>query len=215
MKQLWDRVDKTKDCWVWQGPVTKRGYGRVYAIGKTWRAHRLAYHIIFGDIPKGMLVCHSCDNPPCCNPEHLFLGTNKDNSEDMVNKNRSFHTVGEDNPVAILTEEIVKEIILAYTTSKTSYSKLALHYDVSISAIRDVIKGRRWAYLTEDLRNDVKSIGCGERISLSKLTENDIVNIRLEYAIGNITCSNLGKRYGVSAHCIGDVVRRVTWKHVA
>lgn len=97
---LWSKVNKNgpNGCWVYSGACDRRGYGRpgigvgVYESGhpKTRRyyAHRRSYEIHNGPIPKGMLVLHKCDNPPCCNPEHLYLGTDKDNSHDCARKGR-------------------------------------------------------------------------------------------------------------------------------
>ena len=76
------------ECIEWSGSRNKDGYGQKHKNGKTQQAHRLAYECAFGTIPAGMLVCHSCDNPPCINPAHLFLGTNQDNIRDSVEKGR-------------------------------------------------------------------------------------------------------------------------------
>lgn len=76
------------DCWVWQHTKLASGYGRMHIEGVTYRIHRLAYSLLVGEIPDGMLVCHKCDNRLCCNPEHLFLGDSDANAKDMVNKGR-------------------------------------------------------------------------------------------------------------------------------
>jgi hypothetical protein len=86
-EKLWDGIDTSGGdlaCWEWQGPKYPSGYG--YLDGKS--VHRLIYEILVEPIPDGMMVCHKCDNPPCCNPAHLFLGTAQDNCDDMIRKGR-------------------------------------------------------------------------------------------------------------------------------
>jgi len=83
------RIHEITGCWEWAGHRNLKGYGSAWD-GKTMtRAHRVAYRVFVGAIPEGLFVLHRCDNPPCCNPEHLFLGTHLDNMEDMRNKGRS------------------------------------------------------------------------------------------------------------------------------
>lgn len=76
------------DCWIWKGYRTN-GYGRFQVHDKIYLASRIGWELANGPIPKGLLVCHHCDNPPCVNPKHLFLGTYKDNIHDMLRKGRS------------------------------------------------------------------------------------------------------------------------------
>ena len=75
-------------CWQFNGCTMPNGYGKVTVNKKTWLAHRYSFYKSNGEIPKNMHVCHKCDNRLCINPEHLFLGTRKDNMQDMINKNR-------------------------------------------------------------------------------------------------------------------------------
>lgn len=92
-ERFWARVHKTDGCWEWTGCRQADGYGRVYggrgASPQIAAAHRFAYALTHGPIPTGLCVCHKCDNPPCCNPAHLFLGTVRDNAKDMAGKGRA------------------------------------------------------------------------------------------------------------------------------
>lgn len=88
-ERLWSQIERTENCWLWHGPVRGR-YGHIYANGKNRAAHRIAYGLTFGPIPDGLLVLHHCDNPVCVRPDHLFLGTARDNTLDMYAKGRAW-----------------------------------------------------------------------------------------------------------------------------
>ena len=105
--------------------------------------HRLVWEECFGPIPEGMFVCHKCDNPPCVNPEHLFLGTAKDNVVDMDKKGRRANRKGELHPLAKLTEDQVKEI----RDSTESGAALARRFGVHKATIYDIRHKRKWRHL--------------------------------------------------------------------
>lgn len=128
------------------------GYTRVYHNGKHDRLYRIIYEKTFGPIPKSMVIRHKCDNPYCCNIEHLTIGTQKDNVADMWERNRQRDftknlCVGEKNNLSKLTEVQVKEIYL----SKTSYKKLAKLYNVSPTNIYYIKHKLTWKWLTDQL----------------------------------------------------------------
>lgn len=92
-KRFWDKVQQTDNCWLWIGHKNINGYGVFWCGGKKGGkrklAHRLSYELAYGKFDEKLYVCHKCDNPPCVNPNHLFVGTQKDNMEDCSNKNRT------------------------------------------------------------------------------------------------------------------------------
>lgn len=146
--EFWANMEETEDgCWEWQLSKQTNGYGQVWFNGEQRTAHRLSWILTHGDIPEGICVLHRCDNPPCCNPDHLFLGTQADNMKDMTQKGRSL--AGETNPGSKLSESQVLQIKDRYKGGDVTQTELADIYHISQTAINDIVNGRRWGCLSE------------------------------------------------------------------
>lgn len=152
--RFYDAIDpQPNGCWLWTRTKDRHGYG-VITIGSmrdgTRRqeiASRLAWQLLCGEIPEGLFVLHNCpggDNPACCNPEHLWLGTNTDNMRDKVEKRR--HARGETHGAAKLTTEQVRTI-RERMAGGASNRRLAREHGVSVASISHIRTGRRWACL--------------------------------------------------------------------
>ncbi len=143
-KWFWKYVDKRSDneCWEWVGYKTHKGYGQIsrWAGIPRSNAHRVSYKIHFGEIGEKILVCHKCDNRKCVNPEHLFLGTPKENMHDKINKNRSASTG------RLLNKNIVLDI-RNLRENGVKYKELAERYNVSQNTIYDICKVNTWKNL--------------------------------------------------------------------
>lgn len=159
IKRFWSRVNITAQknlCWEWNGALN-RGYGRFSLNYKQkFMANRLSYCLSYNVEIGDLLVCHKCDKPKCCNPDHLFLGTSKDNSQDMVKKGRhpkkedrwsyknpEFVT-GENNPASKLTAIQIAEIREKGKPDGVTYKQLGDKYGITRSHICGILKGRYW-----------------------------------------------------------------------
>ena len=151
--RFWAKVNKTSACWNWKTGKYSAGYGAFSLHGYNTRAHRFAWELAYGQIPEGLEVCHHCDNPACVRPDHLFLGTQKQNIRDGINKGRIIPrrcNPGESNGRAILAADQVQEIKRIYSHKGSKYSrqityrKLAQQFNISRRTIADILKGRTW-----------------------------------------------------------------------
>lgn len=136
-------------CFLWIKSVDKNDYGMIHLPHKKRkgnRAHRYSYELFKGDIPKGLCVLHKCDIPSCVNPDHLFLGTNRDNNIDKVSKNRQ--PQGTRTNKAKLTEEIVSNI-KPELISGIYYKVLSKKYNIGNNAIYNIMKGKTWKHVKE------------------------------------------------------------------
>lgn len=132
------------DCWLWTGSLNSRGYGRLNDRGRTVLAHRLAYNQAHGVVLQtAELACHTCDNPRCVRPDHLFVGSHRDNTDDMIAKGRMPSRKGEGNGTHKLTETDV----LAIRRDGRSATEIAAEYAVHESTIRHVLVRRNWTHV--------------------------------------------------------------------
>jgi hypothetical protein len=153
-RRLWSKIERrgADECWPWLAKACADfGYGRLND-GRNCQimAHQAAWALANGPIPAGLCVLHNCDNPPCCNPSHLFLGTKADNTHDMMRKGRMVPPpihIGEAHPRVTLTVEKVKEIRRRAPLRHGERKQLAIALGVSPKNISDVIHGKVWNWV--------------------------------------------------------------------
>ena len=143
MQRFWDKVEKTADCWKWLG-AKRNGYGNFWHNRKGHIASRFAWELTHGPISAELFVCHSCDNPECVNPAHLFLGTAKDNYHDMARKNRVADTSGELHGNAKLTSIQIVQIRNLYATGKHSQEALGEMFGIGQTCVSKIVRFERW-----------------------------------------------------------------------
>jgi len=144
-ERFWSKVEirAPGECWPWQGTMRSDGYGRFWMQGRYQRAHRVAWELANGPIPDGLIVCHACDNPPCCNAEHLWVGTDADNIADRKRKGRNNSCRGEKHGRAVLTRKDVDEIRKVYPD--LNLRELSQRYGVAQTTVWNVLHGVTWS----------------------------------------------------------------------
>jgi hypothetical protein len=190
-QRLIDRVDRSggpEACWPWTGCHNGYGYGVLSVNNRMKGAHRLAYEAAKGPIPKGLSVCHTCDNPPCCNPAHLFVGSHKDNGLDMARKERGARNK--------LTGEQAKAIRADPRTTK----EIAPDYGVHWSNIAAIKAGRTWVHLD----------GATPRGPKAKITEDQVRAIRKDTR----AAAKIAAELDISPSQVDRIRWRKRWAHV-
>lgn len=154
---FWSRVNKNGSipehcpelghCWVWTSSLRVDGYGQFTK--KRLKTHRISWMLTYGEIPEGLNVLHKCDNKACCNPAHLFLGTQQDNVDDMMTKGRQataeqIGLKGEANPAHKLTALQVTEIRQRYAAGGISKTQLGNEYRIDRTVIGKIIRRQSW-----------------------------------------------------------------------
>jgi len=186
------------ECWVWRGARNEAGYGLFDNMG----AHRASYELLVGEIPEGLLVCHRCDNPWCVNPRHLFLGSQKDNLRDMVEKGRSAR--GIQNSRSKLSEAEVLELRRRYEAGE-SREMLARDFCITRGAVWNIGTRKQWKHLPGGVVN--------ENHGNARIDAEQVRSIREAFA-GGSPQAQLATEFRLSRGHINKIVRRLIWKHV-
>ena len=212
MKELLYRkvVRKHTGCWDFTGSINKWGYGEMHIGGRFnpshHNAHRISWIVHRGNIPKGLIVCHVCDCRSCCNPEHLFLGTHKDNMQDMIKKGRSNFLKGDKCPWAILTEKKVLEILKMFEKGFNAV-EIGKKFNIDRRHISDIKRGRRWGHVGD--RSKIKQIAPNKIV----LNKEKVLEIKKMFKLG-LRIVDICKHFNVNSSIISDIKHGKTWKHV-
>ncbi len=208
--RFWTLVRKGEGCWYWQASRDKDGYGifQGEVEGKVYnRAHRYSFALHNKTIiPAGLFVCHSCDNRACVRPDHLFLGTSQENTDDMVAKGRAHPRAGEEHGLAKLTEEQVVVIL----DDPRPHSQIAAEFDVSTATISDIKRRRSWQHLGLTPGVKAKRISPRRGKSDKGVTPEIVRAIRASEERG----IDLAARYGLKPQDISDIRHRRSWAHI-
>lgn len=143
-ERFWQKVrfGSEDECWLFTGYCNPDGYGRF----DDTLAHRMAYILAKGDIPTNLVVMHKCDNPACCNPKHLHLGTMATNNYDRSIKGRNANQQGERGPRALLKDEQIPQVYALYLQTH-SYKKVAQQLGIGLYSVRNIVRGVSWRHL--------------------------------------------------------------------
>lgn len=152
-ERFWAKVDKRgpDECWEWGASRSSSGYGLFWAGSRLVAAHRFSWSLVHGSVPGRLLICHHCDNRGCVNPNHLFLGTQRDNAQDRDRKGRREAPAGGRNGQAKLAKEQVLGVRREYQRGDVYQRELAAKYGVSQCQISKIVLGQCWKHVEEGL----------------------------------------------------------------
>lgn len=156
VERFWSKVQKIDGCWEWTGSLNRSGYGAFRTKDRYVPASRYSWFLAHGAIPDEMCVCHRCDNPPCVNPAHLFLGTLADNAHDMIAKGRAKYLQnfracqgkGMDNPQAKLDDDKIRAIRSLHIQGLGT-RRLARQFNVGRTTIQRTLQGKMWSHVAD------------------------------------------------------------------
>lgn len=214
--RLWSKIDvrSENECWVWQGAKTTAGYGVIRINYILKYAHRLTWMLHYkSDIPKKGQICHTCDNPPCCNPAHLFLGSQADNMKDAANKGRIKEKVhrGITHHTTHLKEKDIRKIRHLGQTD-IPHQEIGNYFGISRMSVNDIIHKRTWQHIDPEYKPP-KSKSKGVTHPFAKLTEDNVREIR-QLSNEGYSPRAIATIFGVSRGTIEPILKGETWKHV-
>lgn len=199
-------IIKQDGCWEWTGSKNKHGYGEIRVNRKHLNASRGSWIAYKGEIPKGMYVLHTCDNRSCTNPDHLFLGTPKDNMLDMIKKGRASFIKGDNCPWAKINSTIVIDI-LENLKKGVSTNELSKKYNISVKYIGEIRRGSKWAHVGNREGLELKQFN-------KRLLNKDIVKAIKKLFNQGLTISEVARMFNLKRSTVDDIKKNRTWKHV-
>jgi len=198
------RVEITAEgCWEWKRCRDRQGYGICTKQHGTTRAHRISYLLTHGHIPEGALVLHSCDNPPCCNPAHLRLGTHRENQAEKASKSRAMH--GEAHPASRISDSQARQIF----EDPRPFSAIAEQYGISQGAVSLIKSGKTWRHVTRAPAR-ATNLARGSVHRAAKLTADQVRAIR----VSGEGPSDIMRRYGISHTAATRVLKKLSYRDV-
>lgn len=213
-------VDKTRgECWIWTAHKSRSGYGTFWmpeSDGKpetNVRAHRLSWILTNGPIPDDLCVLHKCDNRACVNPGHLFLGTNQDNTDDMIAKGRKGYPNpkrGEESSVSVLTTEQVIEIKRLLTSTNLLCSEIASQMGIARHSVYNIKLNRGWDHVPWP---EVTCVDPPKPRGNSKFTREQVLEIRSMSDSGAST-KQIAERFSLSVQCVWSIATRRTYANI-
>lgn len=212
-----DRIARAgdNDCWIWTGARASRGYGHTHLNNEHVYAHRAAYEWAHGiGSADGMIVRHQCDNPPCCNPAHLLVGTQSDNMQDMIRRGRGNPSKGGAIWTAKLTEADVLEA-RRLAASGWPIARIREVFPINHGALTLAVTGRTWKHLPAAVPNPVKAKPKGGVPGRGHLLNADMVRaIKARIAAGEAS-RHVANDFGVSRSTVSAINTGRLWSHVA